>query len=87
MKFTHKNQLTCSSSVTFELDDDGILHNISFTGGCDGNLKAVSRLAEGMKAEEYVKRCSGVTCGRKPTSCSDQFARAVAEAIEKKKQG
>ncbi|MFA6947784.1 MAG: TIGR03905 family TSCPD domain-containing protein [Eubacteriales bacterium] len=84
MKYSYKTQMTCSSSITFELENN-ILHNIHFTGGCDGNLKAVSKLAEGMDADEFVARCGGITCGRKPTSCSDQFSRAIREAQEKLK--
>ena len=76
MKYVHYNQGTCSRSVTFEIED-GKVHNVSFEGGCNGNLKAIAKLCEGMTAEEIAAKLLGNTCGSKPTSCADQLAKAV----------
>jgi uncharacterized protein (TIGR03905 family) len=75
-----KTQGTCSTEINFELRDHKV-HSVSFIGGCDGNLKALGILAEGMDAEELVKKLKGVRCGRKQTSCGDQLASAVAQAL------
>jgi len=56
--------------------------NVSFLGGCNGNLKGVAALAEGQKAEDIIKRCKGITCGFKTTSCPDQFAQALEQALK-----
>lgn len=81
MKYTYKTQNTCSREITFDINDN-IITNVEFNGGCPGNLKAISRLVDGMSVEEINEKLSGVTCGMKPTSCSDQLARAVKEAYE-----
>jgi uncharacterized protein (TIGR03905 family) len=81
MEYTYKTQDVCSSEIHFELDD-GKVKNISFVGGCNGNLKAISKLCEGMDAAALEKTLSGNTCGYKSTSCADQLARAVREARE-----
>ena len=81
MKHTYKTTGTCSSVITFELDGD-IIHNVSFTGGCNGNLQAISALVEGMTVSDYEKKCKGIRCGFRPTSCSDQLAVALRKALE-----
>lgn len=81
MKITARTRGTCSRSITFELNDDKTVSNISFEGGCNGNLKGISALCEGMKAEDIVSRCKGIRCGFKSTSCPDQLAQALEEAI------
>ena len=73
---------TCSTKIQFELRD-GKVHSVSFEDGCDGNLKALGILAEGMDAEELVKKLKGLHCGKKGTSCADQLATAVAQAVER----
>lgn len=70
---------TCSRIIEFDLDGDKV-HNVSFTGGCNGNLKAVSILVEGMSVDEIVEKLGGNTCGPRPTSCADQLAIAVRKA-------
>lgn len=80
MKYIHKNAGTCSSLVSFEIDENGCVHNVVFTGGCNGNLKAISRLVEGMKADRVRELLAGNTCGGRQTSCADQLARALNEA-------
>ena len=80
----YKTVGTCSTEINFELRD-GKVHSVSFKDGCNGNLKALSILAEGMDAGELVKKLKGVRCGRKQTSCGDQLAAAVAQALEQVK--
>ena len=82
MRFRHLNNDTCSEAVSFEIED-GILRNVVFEYGCDGNTQGISRLVEGMPAEEVVKRLEGIRCGFKPTSCPDQLAKALKEALTK----
>lgn len=84
MQYRYKTKGTCSVAISFEIEK-GVVHDVTFTGGCDGNLKAISRLVEGQTAEEIARRIGGVTCGWKPTSCGDQLARAVLEAAEAEK--
>jgi uncharacterized protein (TIGR03905 family) len=76
----YKTTGTCSTEINFELRD-GKVHSVSFENGCDGNLKALGILAEGMDANELVKKLKGLRCGRKKTSCGDQLATAVAQAL------
>lgn len=77
MTITYKTQGVCAQTITFDKADDGTITNISFVGGCNGNLKAVSKLCDGMKAEEIVAKLAGNICGFKSTSCADQLAKAV----------
>ena len=70
---------TCSKVISMDLDGD-VVRNIHFLGGCDGNLKSISRLVDGWTVEEIASKLSGVTCGNKLTSCGDQLARAVRNA-------
>ncbi len=72
---------TCSIKIDLDLDGNKV-HNIRFTGGCNGNLKAVSKLVEGMTVDEIEDKLLGNTCGSRPTSCADQLARAVRAAYE-----
>ena len=80
MKYNYKTKGTCSRSIQFELND-GIINNVSFEGGCNGNLKGIAALAEGKKAEEVIEAIKGIRCGFESTSCPDQFARALEEAL------
>ena len=80
MEVTYKTQGTCARSITFTKNDDGTITDISFEGGCNGNLKAISILCNGMKADEIVAKLKGNTCGFKSTSCADQLAKAVEQA-------
>ena len=82
MKFNYRTQGTCSRNISFDLED-GVVTNISFEGGCNGNLKGISALAEGKKAEEIIETLSGIRCGFKSTSCPDQLAKALSEALNK----
>ncbi len=80
MTYTFKTEGTCASRISFELED-GIVKNVVFTGGCNGNLKAISKLVEGMDAERVIALLEGNTCGFKHTSCADQLAAALKEAV------
>ena len=70
----------CSQKIDFEIAD-AKLHNICFLGGCNGNLKAISKLLEGADAQWTIQRLRGNTCGAKPTSCADQLAKAIDQAL------
>ncbi|MCQ2574406.1 MAG: TIGR03905 family TSCPD domain-containing protein [Treponema sp.] len=72
-----KTKDTCATLISFDKADDGTITNIQFTGGCNGNLKIISKLLDGMKAEEISEKLKGNLCGRRPTSCADQLAIAV----------
>lgn len=71
---------TCARKINFDIID-GKLHNVTFEGGCPGNLKALGILVEGADAREIAGKLHGVTCGSKSTSCSDQLARAISERL------
>ncbi|MCR4948962.1 MAG: TIGR03905 family TSCPD domain-containing protein [Treponema sp.] len=79
MTITYKTKGTCSRSITFTKNDDGTITDISFEGGCNGNLKAISKLCDGMTAKEIAAKLKGNTCGFKSTSCADQLAIAVSK--------
>lgn len=79
MHITAKVNNVCSTKVDFDLID-GKVYNVAFTGGCNGNLKAIGKLVEGMEREKLVSILKGNTCGPSSTSCADQLARAVEQA-------
>ncbi len=70
----------CSVNISFDLED-GKIHNLKYLGGCDGNLKAIGKLCEGMEAARVAEILKGNTCGYKPTSCADQLSIALREAL------
>ena len=78
--YTHKTSGVCSQKIDFDIVD-GKVHNVRFTGGCNGNLQGIGRLIEGMDVHEAISRLEGVRCGMKPTSCPDQLARALKEHV------
>ena len=86
MEHTYRTKSVCSMQIHFSLDGD-VVRNISFLGGCDGNLKAISKLCDGMTVDELTEKLAGNTCGRKSTSCADQLARAVRKAYEEERAG
>ena len=79
--YDYKTKDTCSQVISMDLDGD-VVHNVKFTGGCNGNLKAIPLLIEGWTVEQIAQKLSGVICGRRQTSCADQLARAVREAYD-----
>jgi uncharacterized protein (TIGR03905 family) len=76
----YKTKGTCSTQIDIEVDGD-IIKSVRFTGGCNGNLQGVSRLVEGMKAEDAISKLRGIKCGFKPTSCPDQLSYAIEQAM------
>lgn len=76
----YKTKGVCSQAIEFELDGTTV-KNVHFVGGCSGNTQGVARLVEGMDAREAISRLEGITCGLKPTSCPDQLAKALKEAL------
>ena len=71
----------CSRAITVTLADDGTIENVKFEGGCSGNTQGVAALAKGMKPEDAIARLEGIRCGFKSTSCPDQLAKALTEAL------
>ena len=80
MEYAYRPNGVCSRNITFELQN-GKLHNVRFHGGCPGNTLGIATLVEGMDAKEAAEKLAGIRCGFKPTSCPDQLARALQEAI------
>lgn len=81
MEFTYHPHGVCSRQIDFRLED-GVIHDASFVGGCNGNLKGIASLVQGMRVEDAIARMEGITCGPRPTSCPDQLAIALREALE-----
>lgn len=79
MQYDYKTKGTCSARILFDVED-GKVHNVQFLGGCNGNLKGISALVEGMDVDEVISRVEGIKCGMKPTSCPDQLAQALKAA-------
>ncbi len=80
MKYTFYTSGTCSSQLDFEVEDN-VIKQVFFTGGCNGNLQGISRLVQGMTCDEAIAKLEGIRCGYKATSCPDQLARALKEAM------
>ena len=78
----YRPQGVCSKSIDFDIEDNKV-KNVSFVGGCSGNLQGISRLIEGMDVNEAISRIEGIRCGFKSTSCPDQLAKALKEATGK----
>lgn len=78
MQHTYHTKGTCSTKINFDIDNDRI-YNVSYTGGCNGNLKAIASLVEGEKIDTVIKKLKGITCGPRKTSCGDQLAQALEE--------
>ncbi|SEW37541.1 uncharacterized protein TIGR03905 [Ruminococcaceae bacterium KH2T8] len=81
MHYTYQPKGVCAMQIDFEINE-GIISDVKFTGGCNGNLKAISKLVDGMSAEKISEVLLGNTCGMKGTSCADQLAKAVTEAAK-----
>lgn len=79
MTYTYKTKGTCSREIKFDIDGN-VVTNVSFAGGCNGNLKGIASIVDGMTVEQINEKLSGITCGFKGTSCPDQLAKAVNEA-------
>lgn len=81
MEYTYKTKMVCSREITFNIEGN-VITNVRFLGGCNGNLKAVSKLVDGMTVEEIEAKLKGNLCGQRPTSCADQLAIAVRQAYD-----
>ncbi len=79
MQFEHKTKGTCSQKIFFEIENNKV-YNVQYLGGCNGNLKGISSLVEGMDIDDVIARLEGTTCGMKATSCPDQLATALKNA-------
>ena len=84
MEYTFTPHMVCSTQIQFDINDD-VITNVRFTNGCNGNLKAVAKLVDGMTVDEIESKLRGNTCGRRPTSCADQLAIAVRQAYNESK--
>lgn len=84
MNYNYKTNGVCATNISFDLEGDKVTH-ISFTNGCNGNLKAISKLVDGMTVDEIEQKLKGNLCGNRNTSCADQLAIAVREAYNKSK--
>ena len=82
MEYTYKTKMVCSKEIKFDIEGD-VITNVRFLGGCNGNLKAISKLLDGWTVEDIEEKLKGNTCGRRPTSCADQLAIAVRKEYEK----
>lgn len=78
MKYSYKTKGTCSSQIDIEIEDNKLV-DVTYTGGCNGNLKGISSLVKGMDIDEVCQRLKGITCGKRSTSCPDQLCRALEE--------
>lgn len=84
--YDYRTEGTCSQLISMDLDGD-VVRNISFMGGCNGNLKAIPLLVDGWTVDQIEEKLSGILCGRRPTSCADQLAKAVRRAYEAELNG
>lgn len=81
MKFNYIPKGVCSRKIQIELSDDNKIENVQFTGGCNGNLQGIASLVKGLKAEDAISRLENINCNGRGTSCPDQLAKALKEAI------
>ena len=78
----YQTEGTCSSLIHVQLNEDDIIQDVQFVGGCHGNLQGISSLVKGQKAQDVIDKIKGIQCGNKPTSCPDQLSKALVKAIE-----
>lgn len=86
MEFLYRTAGCCAREIAFELDEQNVVSNIRFHGGCNGNLKMIAKLLDGQNADYIIAQCSGNLCGTKNTSCADQLAQGVKAAVAKKSE-
>lgn len=79
--YTYKTSGVCARTIDFDIDNDGNITEVVFNGGCSGNQQGISGLVKGRPAEEIIAALKGIECGKRPTSCPDQLARALEEAL------
>ena len=80
-QFNYSPKGVCSMQISFELDDQDVVHNVRFMGGCPGNTVGIATLAEGQKAQDLIASLQGINCHGRGTSCPDQLAKALSEAL------
>ncbi len=80
MEIQYQTKGTCARQINVTVED-GIIKNVEFVGGCNGNTKGISSLVKGMKVEDVIERLENTKCGMKPTSCPDQLAQALKQAL------
>ena len=84
MKAVYETRGTCSKAIAIDIDDStGIINEVQFLGGCQGNTNGIASLVKGQKADDVIKRLEGIQCGMKGTSCPDQLAHALRETLNK----
>ena len=83
MQYVYNTQGTCSRQIIIDVDDNGIIENVTFVGGCNGNTQGISSLVKGMKIDDIITKLKGITCGFRPTSCPDQLATALTQIKNK----
>ena len=76
---TYKTEGTCSQFIDVDVDENNVIQQVFFTGGCNGNLQGISTLVKGMKVDDVIEKLNGIRCGYKPTSCPDQLCRALEQ--------
>ena len=81
MKIEFKTSGVCCRQITLEVDENNIIQDVDFQGGCNGNLSGISKLVIGQNAKEVAEKLKGTTCGSKDTSCPDQLSRAIVESL------
>ncbi len=86
MKHEFITSNVCSRKISFEINEEGKITNVSFLGGCNGNLKAISKLVEGQDPKKVIELLEGNTCGMRNTSCADQFTKGLKEALAKEEE-
>lgn len=79
----YQTQGTCSVLIDVTADDNDVIQNVAFLGGCDGNLQGICRLVKGQKIDDVIGKLDGISCGGKPTSCPDQLCRALEQLKNK----
>lgn len=84
MNYTYKTKGTCAAQIVIDMDENTVIREVKFIGGCKGNTQGISALVKGMKAQDVIDRVSGIRCGFKPTSCPDQLAVALKMMLEEK---
>ncbi len=85
MQYTYTTRGTCSTKIVLDIEGN-VIHNVKFTGGCNGNLQAIPKLVEGLTVEEIESKVKGISCNGRGTSCADQLAKACREAYEASKR-
>ena len=83
MQHIYNTQGTCSRQIIIDIDDNGIIEQVTFVGGCNGNTKGIGSLVKGMKIDDVITKLQGIQCGFRPTSCPDQLAIALKQIKEK----